>query len=112
MASNEDIPDKEPIVPQSMQVRKLLFFQQDSEILLQDRYLLKKKIGSGGMGEIFKGIDIKNNNFEIAVKRLFSSEPIADNDLNVNINCLQIFNIQILYKHTTILNIMAIVTWF
>ena len=77
MASNEDIPDKEPIVPQSMQVRKLLFFQQDSEILLQDRYLLKKKIGSGGMGEIFKGIDIKNNNFEIAVKRLFSSEPIA-----------------------------------
>ncbi len=46
-------------------------------MLLHDRYLLDKKIGSGGMGEIYKAFDTQGNNRPVAVKRLFCSDEIS-----------------------------------
>lgn len=47
---------------------------------VDDRYLLQEKIGSGGMSEIYKAIDIKDNNKECAIKLIseeFSYHPHA-----------------------------------
>lgn len=72
--------------------KKTLFFSQNLDVVLLDRYRLVKKIGSGGMGEIFQGFDLQNNNKEVAIKHLFNGDPISKERFEREYQLLKIIN--------------------
>lgn len=46
--------------------------------ILNDRYRIVRKVGSGGMADVYEGIDIKENDRTVAIKILkqeFSDDP-------------------------------------
>ena len=45
--------------------------------MLNDRYFIDKKLGEGGMGEVFKAFDSKKKNRAVAIKRLLDSDPVV-----------------------------------
>ncbi|MFQ3612390.1 MAG: serine/threonine-protein kinase, partial [Cyanobacteriota bacterium] len=48
--------------------------------ILGDRYLLQQEIGGGGMGSVFRALDLQNNRQEVAIKVLYAPMMVGRGD--------------------------------
>ncbi|MCF2969663.1 serine/threonine protein kinase [Synechococcus sp. Nb3U1] len=54
--------------------------------ILGDRYLLQQEIGGGGMGSVFRALDLQNNRQEVAVKVLYAPMMVGRGDSQTDLN--------------------------